>query len=221
MDDQKDQQRRLPYRLRGVSQRLRKALPFTAGIIITLAALFVYNVLTPRPQPLTLTDVNDAVEQALQSATPQAAYSARVFQSIQASIVLIQTEIDSEDEDQSGRIGTGVIITEMGDILTSLHVVEDANVIRVIFADGTVSTAVIAGAQPENDIAVLQSERLPAVLIPAVLGNPNAMNVGDEAFVVGNPFGLYGSMSAGVISGFNRSFQVPESELRLDRLDPN
>jgi S1-C subfamily serine protease len=218
MDDQKDQQRRLPYRLRGVSQRLRKALPFTAGIIITLAALFVYNVLTPRPQPLTLTDVNDAVEQALQSATPQAAYSARVFQSIQASIVLIQTEIDSEDEDQSGRIGTGVIITEMGDILTSLHVVEDANVIRVIFADGTVSTAVIAGAQPENDIAVLQSERLPAVLIPAVLGNPNAMNVGDEAFVVGNPFGLYSSMSAGVISGFNRSFQSPDSEQALQGL---
>ena len=45
------------------------------------------------------------------------------------------------------------------------------------------------------------------MLVPAVLGNPNAMRVGDEAYAVGNPFGLYGSMSAGVISGFDRSFQ--------------
>jgi S1-C subfamily serine protease len=51
-----------------------------------------------------------------------------------------------------------------------------------------------------------------------VRGNPNAMNVGDEAFVVGNPFGLYSSMSAGVISGFNRSFQSPDSEQALQGL---
>ena len=45
------------------------------------------------------------------------------------------------------------------------------------------------------------------------MGNPNAMQVGDEAYVVGNPFGLYSSMSAGVISGFNRSFQPIRRQL--------
>ena len=69
--------------------------------------------------------------------------------------------------------------------------------------------------QPENDTAVLRADQPPAQLVPATLGNPNAMRVGDEAFAVGNPFGLYGSMSAGVISGFDRTFQVPDSDTTL------
>jgi S1-C subfamily serine protease len=54
--------------------------------------------------------------------------------------------------------------------------------------------------------------------VPAILGNPNAMRVGDEAFAVGNPFGLYSSMTAGVISGFDRSFRPADSEQRLEGL---
>ena len=51
-----------------------------------------------------------------------------------------------------------------------------------------------------------------------MLGNPNAMQIGDEAYAVGNPFGLYGSMSAGVISGFNRTFEPSDSNLKLTGL---
>jgi S1-C subfamily serine protease len=88
--------------------------------------------------------------------------------------------------------------------------VEGASSIEVTFADGTTAAAVVAVTQPENDIALIQPDQLPDPLVPAVLGNPGALREGDEAFVVGNPLGLYGSMSAGVISGFNRAFQ-PES----------
>jgi S1-C subfamily serine protease len=63
---------------------------------------------------------------------------------------------------------------------------------------------------PEVDLAVLQAYDTPLFVVPAVLGNPNSMRVGDEAFVVGNPFGLYSSMSAGVISGFDRIFRDAE-----------
>jgi S1-C subfamily serine protease len=76
----------------------------------------------------------------------------------------------------------------------------------------------VTATQPENDIAVLQPEQLPDLLVPAVLGNPGAMSVGDEAYAVGNPFGLYGSMSAGVISGFNRSFQAGENDPKIEGL---
>jgi S1-C subfamily serine protease len=76
----------------------------------------------------------------------------------------------------------------------------------------------VAAADPENDIAVLVADQPPGLIIPAVLGNPNAMQVGDEAFVVGNPFGLYASMSAGVISGFDRSFRPPNSDMQLEGL---
>ncbi len=89
---------------------------------------------------------------------------------------------------------------------------KDAVEIQVTFADGTQSSAQVASTQPENDIAVLKPDQLPELLVPAVLGNPNAMQVGDEAYAVGNPFGLYGSLSAGVISGFNRSFQAEGSD---------
>ena len=75
--------------------------------------------------------------------------------------------------------------------------------------------------QPENDIAVLQAETLPAQVVPATLGNPNAMHVGDEAYVVGNPFGLYSSMSAGVISGFDRTFHPRGQRCRADGPDPD
>ena len=74
------------------------------------------------------------------------------------------------------------------------------------------------GAQPENDIAVLRAAQTPDIIIPAILGNPHAMQVGDEVFAVGNPFGLYSSLSAGVISGFDRIFQSPDSEVRLEGL---
>ena len=105
-----------------------------------------------------------------------------------------------------GGLGSGVVIDTAGDILTALHVVADATAIQVTFADGTSSSAQIVNAQPTNDIAVLQADKPPATLVPAVLGNPRSVAVGSEAFVLGNPFGLTGSFSAGVVSGLDRSF---------------
>jgi S1-C subfamily serine protease len=159
--------------------------------------------------------VNDAVAQALASATPEPAYSSRVFQVIRPSLVLIQTEShDAKGEDGYG-LGSGTVIDDNGSILTSLHVVAGASNIQVTFADGTQSSAQVAVEQPENDIAVLVPSKLPSQVVPAILGNPGAMRVGDEAYAVGNPFGLYGSMSAGIISGFDRTFQPPDSDQKL------
>ena len=111
-----------------------------------------------------------------------------------------------------------MVVNDSGAILTSLHVVTGATSIQITYADGTESKAEIVLAQPENDIAVVQTAQLPEILVPAVLGNPAAMRVGDEAFAVGNPFGLYSSLSAGVISGFDRSFQPVSSTVKLHGL---
>ena len=102
--------------------------------------------------------------------------------------------------------------------MTAYHVVEDAKEIKVFFADGTETTPNCRCPQPENDIAVLMPDRLPDILVPAVMGNPNAMSIGDEAYAVGNPFGLYGSMSSGVISGFDRTFQAENSPYTIEGL---
>lgn len=197
---------------------VKSAIPFVTGILAALLAMLLYSLLFPGPHPMTAREVNDTVAMALASATPRPAFSTRVFQAVQPSLVLIQTKGGDTGEEHGGGLGSGVIVTNSGEILTSLHVVAGADEIKVTFADGTESGAEIVLAQPENDIAVLQSYLLPEILVPAVLGNPDALRVGDEAFAVGNPFGLYGSMSAGVISGFNRTFQPEGSDQKLEGL---
>jgi S1-C subfamily serine protease len=205
-------------RLKRFVAPIRRVLPFGSGVLAALAAIFLYSTFSPKIPQLTINDINDTVAQALASATPPPSYSSRVYQIIHPSLVLIQTQGRDANDEVENSLGSGVIIDEAGSILTSLHVVAEANDILLTFADGSEANAQIAATQPENDIAVLVADRLPEQFLPATLGNPNAMQVGDEAFAVGNPFGLYGSMSAGVISGFNRSFEVPDSQVALDGL---
>jgi S1-C subfamily serine protease len=206
-----------PSRLAKLRGRLKRSAPFVSGVLAAFLAIIIYNALFADPR-LSEKDVNQAVANAMASATPRPAYSTLVYQAIQPSLVLIQTESPGGDGETERGLGTGVIINDFGDIITSLHVVAGAQKINLTFADGTHSAGLVISESPEIDIAVLQAEVLPAQFVPAVLGNPGAMRVGDEAYVVGNPFGLYSSMSAGVISGFNRTFQPPGSEFRIDGL---
>ena len=206
-----------PSRLTRLRSRIRGSIPFASGVLAALLALFLYNFMFPGTQ-LNEQEVNQAIADALASATPRPAYSAQVYPIIQPSLVLIQTEGTRENGATGKGLGSGVIINDFGEILTSLHVVAGAQKITLTFADGTHSAGLVISESPEIDIAVLQAETLPAQFVPATLGNPGALRVGDEAFVVGNPFGLYSSMSAGVISGFNRTFQPPGSDHRIEGL---
>jgi S1-C subfamily serine protease len=198
---------------------IRKAVPFAFGVLAAFTALLLYRVVFPGPHLITTSEVSDTVNQALASATPPPAFSVGVYKVIAPSLVLIQSrQAPNADGTTLGELGSGVIIDDSCDILTALHVVADATAITVTFADGSQSEAQVASTLPANDIAVLTPAQPPAQVVPAVLGNPNDLQVGDEAYVVGNPLGLYGSMSAGVISGFNRSFQPENSTLELKGL---
>jgi S1-C subfamily serine protease len=196
-----------------VRQTVKKAAPFSAGVLAALAAILLYSVIFPPARPLTDSQLKQVIDQTMASATPPPPFSASVYATIRPSLVLIESHSAQEDS-----LGSGVVVDDAGDILTCLHVIQGSEAIRVTFADGTTAVGSVIATQPENDIAVLSADRLPKKLVPAVLGNPGAMHVGDDAFVVGNPFGLYSSMSAGVISGFNRSFQPPEKKKPLDGL---
>ena len=199
-------------------ERVRRMFPFFSGVLAALLALFLYNFLFPGTRPLTQNEVNAAISSAMASATPRPAYSVAVFQIIQPSLVWIESEASAVNGESQTSLGTGVIIDRTGNILTALHVVDKTDSIRLTYADGTQSRAIVAQAQPEKDIAVLQAETLPQVYLPATIGNASALQVGDEAYVVGNPFGLYGSMSAGVISGFDRTFRPPGASQSIDGL---
>jgi S1-C subfamily serine protease len=204
---------KLRNRMGILRNRVKGLIPFVSGVGAMLLALILYNFIFPGTQ-LTRTEVNDAIANAMASATPRPAYSAEVFKIIQPSLVLIQAQLQNGEKN----LGTGVIVDGAGDILTSLHVINGATKISITFADGTRSDGIVASAQPEMDIAVLQAPTMPQLFVPATLGNPGALQVGDEAYAVGHPFGLYDSMSAGVISGFDRTFRPENSAVQLEGL---
>jgi len=137
---------------------------------------------------------------------------------IRAEMTLLGDDILEAQAQEPLLVGSGVIVSADGAILTAYHVVERASRIDITYADGTEAAAAIVAVQPDNNIAVLQADALPELWAPATLGNPGALRIGDEAYVVGNPLGLAGSLSAGVISGLERTYTRSDGEPPLERL---
>lgn len=137
--------------------------------------------------------------------TPPPPLAALVYGHVAPSVV--QVTATGAGPDPSS--GAGVIVDDMADILTSLHIVKDATTVTVRFYDGTESRAEVTATLADKDIAVLRPQKVPAKLVPATLGDPGRLAVGAPAFVIGHPFGLAGSLSAGVISGLDRSMSAP------------
>ena len=103
-------------------------------------------------------------------------------------------------------LGSGVVIDELGHILTNEHVVGRADVIRVTLADGREFGAELVGADPNNDLAVLRL--LEADEVPWVEpGSSEDLMVGEPVIAIGNPFGLSNSVTTGVVSALNRSIR--------------
>lgn len=115
-------------------------------------------------------------------------------------------------------IGSGVVIMDNGTILTNLHVVAGADRLSVTFHDGTESEAVIVGLHPNNDMAIIRAKKIPDDLPAAVMGSSGRLLPGDEVVAVGFPFGIGPSVSAGVVSGLNRSLRSPKGENMLSGL---
>lgn len=203
---------------RKILSSARRSGWIAAVILAALLGALLYNFLFPAPKPISQTEIDKSITSAIASATPPPAYSAQIYQTILPSFVLIQAKRDDPQVEGRVGVGSGVVINANGDILTALHVVAEASEIEVLFSDGSQVMAEMIAAEPENDIAVLHPIQSPELIVPAVLGNPNSMRIGDEAYAVGNPLGLSGSLSAGVISGFNRSFTIDDSGLEIDGL---
>jgi S1-C subfamily serine protease len=185
-----------------------------------LLAVLLIVVLSPKPTPLTPADVKQSIADALASMTPAPAFSELAYQAVRPSLVLIETTGAKVGGDVGGEggLGSGVVVSEAGDILTANHVVEGASSIDVTFADGTKSGASVVSSEPEHDIAVIRADQPPARVVPAVLGDPSSVQPGVEAYAMGNPFGLVGSVSAGVVSGLDRSFKRPDTNQVLTGL---
>ncbi len=108
--------------------------------------------------------------------------------------------------------GTGFVYDKEGHIITNNHVVENVaennGIIRVAFLDGTIVEAELVGRDPYSDLAVLRVDLTPEKLHPLTLGNSSKLKVGEPVYAVGNPFGLSGSITQGIISQLGRMLQV-------------
>ena len=100
-------------------------------------------------------------------------------------------------------LGSGVIVSASGYILTNNHVVESADDIEVVLNDGRHAKAKIIGTDPDSDLAVLKIEldRLPVI----VLGNSDSLQVGDQVLAIGNPFGVGQTVTGGIVSALGRN----------------
>ncbi|MEY3652475.1 MAG: Periplasmic pH-dependent serine endoprotease DegQ precursor [Pseudomonadota bacterium] len=114
-------------------------------------------------------------------------------------------------------VGSGVVIVEDGTILTNFHVISTAQRLEVTFFDGMESAAFVISTMPENDLAVIKPQKIPDDLQPATMGSSGNLQPGDEVVAVGFPFGIGPSVSAGVVSGLNRSFK-PEGQMAMKGL---
>lgn len=102
--------------------------------------------------------------------------------------------------------GSGIVLTEDGDILTNNHVVEPAAAngkLAVSFSDGTTATATIVGRDPLTDLAVIHASTA-ASLRPATLGDSDSLDVGEPVVALGSPFGLESTVTTGIVSALNR-----------------
>jgi 2-alkenal reductase len=105
-------------------------------------------------------------------------------------------------------LGSGFVWDTQGHIVTNYHVVDSSTRISVTFADGTTAEAKVVGKDPNSDLAVIQVDVASDQLHPVQLGDSTQVKVGQLAIAIGNPFGLSGTMTEGIVSGLSRSLPV-------------
>ena len=222
-------------RLKKFVRTYRLPLLVLAGVMAVFSGALLERQLAEPPALVTQQDIDRAVRLSLEK-KPLPSQAAKAFEAIRPSVVRVmgfdhpdptgKLEKPTDDsypppntaEDEKTSIGTGVVITEKGAILTNLHVVSGASRIKVVFDDGTEAEAGISGVDPSNDLAVLKAKKLPDDLKPATLITTGDLQPGDEVLAVGFPYGFGPSASTGVVSGLKREFRSSEGKRVLSNL---
>ncbi len=120
---------------------------------------------------------------------------------------LPQTNGGSEQQRYVYGQGSGFVYDTAGHIVTNYHVAGEADQITVVFADGTQREATLIGGDPDSDLAVIKIDPAGLDLKPLTLGDSDALQVGQSVVAIGNPFGLEGTMTSGIVSALGRMLE--------------
>jgi S1-C subfamily serine protease len=152
--------------------------------------------------PVETADGDEAEDSTQPVATEEGCLSAAdVYEIVRPSVVQVTSSAA-----QSAGTGTGVVVDEEGRILTNYHVISGASEIEVRFDDDTTASAEVIGSDRANDLALLQISDAGVDVEDAVLGDSDALRVGDEVLAIGNPFSLEGTLTRGVVSAVDRTY---------------
>ena len=188
----------------------------TAAAVLLLSTLACSFSATPTPAP-TPTHV-PATTPALVVATPTTISAVtfaeanaddllliNLYERANPGVVNIDVAAGTGGEADPFGSGSGFLIDNEGHIVTNHHVIERADTIWITFSDGTLSQAEIVGADPDSDLAVLLVAEMPPGAVPLEMGNSDTLAVGQQVVAIGNPFGLEGTMTTGIVSALGRT----------------
>jgi S1-C subfamily serine protease len=167
-----------------------------------------------RPDPALLaSSTRSALDPAL---TPEELTNIHVYEGANRGVVNILTKVVSYDRffmlpTPGEGAGSGSVIDKQGHILTNNHVIEDARAIQVTLPSGKSFQAELVGADPAQDVAVLKIDAPPSELYPIPIGRSDNLRVGQRVYTLGNPFGLEGTLTTGIISNLNPNGCTHES----------
>ncbi len=195
-----------------------KSSVFVGGAIgIAMALAIVAVLFIPPPESLKPNISNDN-ENRVAEATPLSSKSLsliEIFEKSEAGVVKVNVQRGGT-EDVTGGIGSGFVFDKKGHIISNAHVVKDANKVVITFLDGKSYNADIIGIDEYTDIAVIKVNADLSLLYPLPIGDSSNLKVGEEIAAIGNPFGLSGSMTSGIISQLGRllptssNYQIPD-----------
>ncbi len=160
--------------------------------------------LTPASAPLPQATITLGPYAGLPSAADLAALYQQTNQAVVAILVYGDMAAPHEVDVPIGQ-GSGFLIDEQGHIVTNQHVVQEAREIEVHFPSGLKTWATLVGTDPDSDLAVLQVEQMPEGVRPLPLGDSDQVRVGEFVVAIGNPFGLTGTMTGGIVSAKGRT----------------
>ena len=180
------------------------------GVIGAAAVILIFAfVLMPAQQILTPDliisnghDVTKFGDETILS-TKKSLTLVELFEKSESGVVRIDVDkINSSGE--TGSLGSGFVFDDLGHIITNAHVVESASSVTITFLDGSQYNAQIIGLDKFTDIAVIKVEEKPRYLHPLQMGDSSTLKVGEQVAAIGNPFGLSGSMTSGIVSQIGR-----------------
>jgi 2-alkenal reductase len=163
--------------------------------------------------PVVVATATPLAEEDVEAGDADDALLTNLYQRAHPAVVYIEVTAGQGSISEPLGSGSGFVMDQQGHIITNNHVVEDADDVKVTFANGTVTEADVVGRDPYSDLAVIKVEVASDLLAPLELGDSDSLQVGQRVIAIGNPFGLEGTMTVGIVSALGRTLpaQVAQS----------